>query len=246
MLELKQSTGATVKIGPFVDDTDGKTAETGLTISQADVRLSKNGGDMAQKGESSSCTHDELGYYDCALNATDTGTLGRLQLMVHESGALPVWHEFAVISAAVYDRRYGTALPDVNVEKWNGVDIPDGQTAGYPQVSLQDASISAVADGVWDETLAGHTSAGSAGEALDAAGDPFAATNAEVATGAEPTTHAGLLRMLYNRFYRRGELTTSVLRTYVRDAEGGAGGVLTAQNVSDDGITQVQQQATYP
>lgn len=246
MLELKQSTSATVKIGPFVDDADGKTAETGLTISQADVRLSKNGGDMAQKGESSSCTHDELGYYDCALNATDTGTLGRLQLMVHESGALPVWHEFAIISAAVYDRRYGTALPDVNVEKWNGVDVPAGQTDGYPQVSLQTAAVAAVADGVWDEALAGHTSAGSMGEALDAAGDPFAGTSAEVAAGAEPTTHAGLLRMIYNRFYRRGELTDSALKTYVKNAGGGATGVLTSQNVSDDGTTQIQQQATYP
>jgi len=40
MLFLKQSTAVTVKIGPFLDDTDGKTAETGLTIAQADVRLS--------------------------------------------------------------------------------------------------------------------------------------------------------------------------------------------------------------
>ena len=53
MLFLKQSTAVTVKIGPFVDEDDGKTAETGLTISQADVRLTKNGGNMAQKNESS-------------------------------------------------------------------------------------------------------------------------------------------------------------------------------------------------
>ena len=103
MLWLKQSTAATVKIGPFVDDSDGNTAETGLTLSQADVRLSKNGGNMAQKNESSACTHDELGYYDCDLDTTDTGTLGRLKLMVHESGALPVWHEFMVVPANIYD-----------------------------------------------------------------------------------------------------------------------------------------------
>lgn len=107
MVWLKQSTAATVKIGPFLDDTDGKTAETALTISQADVRLSKNGGNMAQKNESSSCTHDELGYYDCAIDTTDTNTLGRLQLMVTESGALPVWHEFMVLPANVYDSLVG-------------------------------------------------------------------------------------------------------------------------------------------
>jgi len=100
---LKQSTAATLKIGPFLDDTDGKTAETGLTISQADVRLSKNGGDMAQKNNSTSCTHDELGYYDCPVDATDTDTLGRLKLMVAKSGALPVWHEYTVLAANVYD-----------------------------------------------------------------------------------------------------------------------------------------------
>ena len=41
---LKQSTAYTFRFGPFLDDTDGKTAETGLTISQADIRLSKGGG----------------------------------------------------------------------------------------------------------------------------------------------------------------------------------------------------------
>jgi hypothetical protein len=55
---LKQSTAISLRIGPFVDDTDGKTAEAGLTISQGDVRLSKAGGDFAQKKESTACTHD--------------------------------------------------------------------------------------------------------------------------------------------------------------------------------------------
>jgi hypothetical protein len=100
---LKQSTAVTVKIGPFLDETDGKTAETALTIAQADVRLSKNGGDIAQKNNATACTHDELGYYDCPLSTTDTNTLGILRLMVHEAGALPVWQDFMVLPANVYD-----------------------------------------------------------------------------------------------------------------------------------------------
>jgi hypothetical protein len=103
MLYLKQSTAVTIMLGPFLDDGDGKTAETGLTISQADVRLSKNSGNMAQKNESTSCTHDEIGWYTCPLDTTDTNTLGILTIMVHESGALPVWKEYMVIPAAVYD-----------------------------------------------------------------------------------------------------------------------------------------------
>lgn len=105
---LKQSTAVTLKIGPFLDETDGKTAETGLTITQADVRLSKNGGNIAQKNEATSCTHDELGIYGCPLDTTDTNTLGRLQLWVHESGALPVWHEYMVVPSNVWDSLFGS------------------------------------------------------------------------------------------------------------------------------------------
>lgn len=100
---LRQSTGVTLKIGPFLDETDGKTDETGLTITQAEVRLSKNGGNYAQKNESTSCTPDELGEYNCPVDTTDTNTLGRLKLIVHESGALPVWHEYLVITQNAWD-----------------------------------------------------------------------------------------------------------------------------------------------
>jgi hypothetical protein len=42
---LKQSTASQeVVLGPFLDDTDGKTAETGLTIANTDILLHKTGG----------------------------------------------------------------------------------------------------------------------------------------------------------------------------------------------------------
>lgn len=115
MVYLKQSTSVTLLIGPFVDSTDGNTAETALTIAQADVRLSKNGGNMAAKNDATSCTHDELGYYTCPLDATDTGTLGILKVMVHETGALPVWEECMVVTANVWDTLCSTEHFDVNV-----------------------------------------------------------------------------------------------------------------------------------
>lgn len=114
---LKQSTAVTVKIGPFIDQTDGYSAETALTIAQGDVRLSKNGGDIAQKSDTGSCTHDEIGVYNCSLNTTDTGTLGRLQLWVHESGALPVWHEFMVVPANVWDSMFGSDKLQVHTDE---------------------------------------------------------------------------------------------------------------------------------
>jgi len=114
---LKQSTAISLRIGPFLDSTDGNTAETGLTISQADVRLSKAGGDFAQKTEATSCTHDELGYYICPLDATDTATLGMLKLAVHESGALAVWHTFMVVPANVFDSLFGSDKLQVHADE---------------------------------------------------------------------------------------------------------------------------------
>jgi hypothetical protein len=115
MMFLKQSTASqSVLIGPFIDETDGISALTGLTIANTDIRLSANGGNMAAKN-SGGGTHDELGFYTITLDATDTATVGRLQLVVHATGALPVYHEFQVveeaISAALFDASATGALP---------------------------------------------------------------------------------------------------------------------------------------
>lgn len=106
---LRQATTATIKLGPFVDATNGVTAEDALTITQAAVRLSKNGGNMAQKNEATSATHDELGYYDVPIDATDTSTCGTLRVMVSEAGALPVFRDFQIVEEAVYDALYAAS-----------------------------------------------------------------------------------------------------------------------------------------
>lgn len=100
---LKQSTAVDIALGPFVDSTDGVTAETALTITQSEVRLKKNGGAWAQKNQASSATHEENGWYEVSLDTTDTNTLGVLVVAVNESGALPVWREFMVVPANVYE-----------------------------------------------------------------------------------------------------------------------------------------------
>lgn len=116
---LKANTAVTIKLGPFLDSTNGNDNETALTISQADVRLSKNGGNMAQKNESSSCTHDELGKYDCPIDTTDTNTEGRLDVTVHKSGALIIDDYYMVLSEAAYDSMFAakdTGYMDVNIK----------------------------------------------------------------------------------------------------------------------------------
>ena len=135
MFLLKQSTSGTFKIGPFLDDTDGKTAETALAIAQADVRLSKNGGNYAQKADANACTHDELGEYNCPYNATDTDTLGRLKLIVIETGALPVWHEYMVVTANVYDSWCSTEKQQVDA-----VEISSDSTAADNLEAMYDGT----------------------------------------------------------------------------------------------------------
>lgn len=108
---LKQSTSVDVPIGPFLDETDGKTAETALTITQPDIRLKKNGGAWAQKAAAQTLSHEEAGWYEVTLDATDTDTVGHLIVAVHESGALPVWIEFTVLETAVYDALFADAAP---------------------------------------------------------------------------------------------------------------------------------------
>jgi hypothetical protein len=100
---LKQSTAVDIGIGPFIDDTDGKTAETALTLTQSDIRLKKNNGNWAQKAQASSATHEENGWYEVSLDTTDTNTLGILIVAVSKSGALPVWQRYLVVPANVYE-----------------------------------------------------------------------------------------------------------------------------------------------
>ena len=122
MRYLKQSTATTLLLGPFVDETDGKTAETALTISQADVLLWKEGGTtLAQKNESTTCTHRSNGLYTCPINTTDTATLGTLVVSVHESGALPIRQDYKVVPANIYDSVVlGTDLQDISLVQVNG------------------------------------------------------------------------------------------------------------------------------
>ena len=99
---LKQSTAYTFRMGPFLDDTDGKTAETGLTIEDSHIRVSKAGANFIDKNETTNAAHDEAGFYVVILDTTDTNTVGELQIAIHMSGALPVFKTFQVVEEDIY------------------------------------------------------------------------------------------------------------------------------------------------
>ena len=108
-ISLKQSTAATLVLGPFVDSTDGVTAKTALSIVQADIRISKNGGAFAQSHNSAGATHMENGYYSIPLDTTDSDTLGRIIVAVSKATALPVFARAMVMPANVWDSLHGAA-----------------------------------------------------------------------------------------------------------------------------------------
>ena len=135
---LKQSTAFTFRIGPFLDEDNGKTTETGLTIAQADIQISKNGGAFAQTSDASpTTTHDADGWYQCPLTTTDAGTLGPLSVQIHAAGALPVWEHFMVVPANEYDSLVsGSADLEVDVVKWLGQACAAVSANGVPEVDL--------------------------------------------------------------------------------------------------------------
>lgn|SRR5262245_5311793 len=105
---LRQSTASQeVVLGPFVDSTDGVTAETGLSIANTDIKVWKAGATTLANKNSGGGTHISGGIYSAVLDATDTDTLGSLKLFVAVSGALACVLECVVLSANVYDSLIG-------------------------------------------------------------------------------------------------------------------------------------------
>lgn len=202
---LKQSTTITLSIGPFVDKTDGVTEEIGLAGTMT-ANLSKNGGALAARNSATAISYDSNGNYLVELNTTDTNTLGRLRVQVNAAAThLPVWQDFMVVPANVWDSMFGADLLQVDVSQVGGT----SQTAGDIMADTNDiqsrlpaalvggridASVGAmaagvvtaaavatgaidadalatdavaeIADGVLDEALSGHTTAGTLGESL--------------------------------------------------------------------------------
>jgi len=180
-LVLKQSTAVDVLIGPFVDLTDGATAEEGESPS---VLLSKNGQGLAAKNDVTTPVHDDAGYYNCELDATDTNTVGTLVLAVEKSAtALPVRHEFQVVEENVYDMVYasggdlGTTVDAI----LDDTDLIDDGTSGLAKIATDVAAVLVdtgttldgklnTIDGIVDDILVDTAEIGAAGAGLTEAG----------------------------------------------------------------------------
>jgi hypothetical protein len=242
MYELKTNTAVRIAVGPLVDPGDGKTAETGLTVTDLAVEIFqiKNDGSAVVRAAFSPTasggnndmvhvTDDTTGMYDLELTAAQLNFLGNARIAFYDvDGFLVHWIDLQIVSAGYFDWKYGSTIPDVNVTQISGdataadncelmfdgtgyaggtarlkVDLDTIKTqavtcgAGVivaPYVGNATAAIAVdgsgyvtyanaappsaatIADAVWDEALAGHAVAGSAGAALSTAGtagDPW-------------------------------------------------------------------------
>jgi len=157
---LKQSVAVVKQFGPFLDKTDGVTLETGL-VSALDhattgIMLAKNGGTLAVRHATvTASVYDAHGLYKVTLDTTDVGTLGKLRMIYTDAATcLPVWMDFMVVPAAIYDvyilgigtlplvsdlttdagliAAFNADIPDVNVKAVNNVLVNGVGTGGNP------------------------------------------------------------------------------------------------------------------
>lgn len=121
---LKQNTAVTIRLGPHLDKTDGVTEEVGLAATLS-VQVSKNHGAFANRNSGTAITHDQNGWYGVELNATDTNTLGPVTVKTDDAATyLPVWREFMVVPANVYEAMVdGSDKLQVDVAQWGDVNV---------------------------------------------------------------------------------------------------------------------------
>ena len=92
MLFLKQSTAATVLIGPVLDSTGGLVT-SGLVI--GDLRIAKNGTIATMSGNT--LTHSHAGHWTIALGTGDTDTTGRLTISVGNTSYAMAFRDYTVL-----------------------------------------------------------------------------------------------------------------------------------------------------
>ena len=202
MRYLKTNTATTITVGPFLDKTDGITPETAITVTgvhitfvvdnagtptlsiDADATASGGNNDMVH------VTNDDAGYYTLELTAAQTNYLGGALLSLNVVGtACPVFHEFTILPANIYDSMIaGTDLFDVSTTQFNGSAVT--QSGGRPEVNASHIAGSAVSTSTAQIGVNVVNFGGSAGtfasgvpavNATQISGDSTAADNLETA-----------------------------------------------------------------
>jgi hypothetical protein len=135
---LRKNTAVHITVGPFVDVTDGKTPEIALTVTGCHLTMTLDDDDntavnliidaapTASGGDNDMVhvTNDNAGYYDLELTAAQTNYNGRVSLCINDDDVhLPVFHEFMILNAQVYDSLFGADLLEVDTQQINGANV---------------------------------------------------------------------------------------------------------------------------
>lgn len=141
MVLLRQSTAATLRVGPFVDSVDGVTPETGVTLSAADQAelLKATGATVDISAATFAAITGVDGWYSLSLTTSHTDTVGMITVVIQDSSVcLPVFARAMVLSAVPYDALVAaTDNFDVSVTQWTGTNVATVDTAGHPKVTLK-------------------------------------------------------------------------------------------------------------
>jgi len=183
MIFLREATASQeIALGVFVDETDGYSAEAGLTINNTDIKLWKSGTTTLASKNSGGATNISGGTYYAVLDATDTDTEGPMIIFVHVSGARPVKLECTILTANVYDSLIaGSDYLDIETAAMAAGVVTSAAvaTGAIDADSIATDAITAakIADGAIDAA----TFAANAINAAATAADFLAEINAEVA-----------------------------------------------------------------
>lgn len=144
---LKQSTAVVVSFGPFLLNSDGVTLVINLVGTGANqtentstgIRIAKNGGAFAARhATATASTYDAFGNYLVTLDTTDTGTLGALRMQFANASAFcPVWMDFQIVTANIWDSLFGSDVLDTSVVQWLGTAVSTPTVAGVPNVNAK-------------------------------------------------------------------------------------------------------------
>jgi len=189
---LKQSTVVTIKFGPGLDKTDGVTPETGLATAMDNattgIRVSKNGGNMADRNSATAPTHDEVGYYNVELSTTDTNTLGVLRIMFNgDTVNIPIWQDFMVLEASAYDALFAAA--GTGHIECDAVQVGGQATSASGTVTFPNATLASTAN-ITAGTITTVTNLTNAPTSGDLTATMKTSVNAEVDNALTVTTYA--------------------------------------------------------
>lgn len=132
MRYLKQNTDQYVTVGPFIDKSDGFTTKDDLTVTNISYVLSVSTHASASTHSSGSCSATASaswgmagighgGMYDCKIPAADINFVGSCTVcLYYATSYLPVFMEFQVVPANIWDSLMGTDKLDVNAAEHGG------------------------------------------------------------------------------------------------------------------------------